>query len=355
MSIDFRKVLITGGVGFVGANLAIFLSRQLPNLSITCLDNLKRRGSEFNIRRLQEANVPFIHGDVRCPEDLDSLDVDLLIECSAEPSILAGYKAPLYMINTNFVGAVHCLELCRRFGAAFLFISTSRVYPIPSLLEIQLIETDERFTPCADQALPGISPLGISEEFPISGPRSLYGAAKYASELFIEEYHAAYHVPTVINRCGIIAGPWQMGKVDQGIVALWVMRHHFQMPLCYIGFGGTGKQVRDFLDIDDFCALVLMQLTHFDKVNGQVFNIGGGPKRSVSLRELTELCRMKMGCEIPLGSESSTRPGDVPFYVTDNSRISAALGWSPVLSREETIEKIARWVRDNEQMLRPLL
>src|SRR5438477_348415 len=117
---------------------------------------------------------------------------------------------------------------------------------------------------------------GISEEFPLSGARSLYGATKLASELFIEEYAYAYGLRAVVDRCGVLAGPWQMGKVDQGFVALWVARHLFEGRLSYIGFGGSGKQVRDVLHVDDLCDLVTRQIARLDDVGGEVFNVGGG-------------------------------------------------------------------------------
>src|SRR3954471_18901931 len=175
-----RTVLVTGGAGFVGSNLSIALSARHPDWSVLALDNLRRRGSELNLPRLKQADVEFVHGDVRELSDLMALDhVDAIVECSAEPSALAGAVGPTeYVVHSNLLGAYHCLELARRDGAQMIFLSTSRVYPLRHLLGIRLEEAGTRFEIAAEQELPGISPRGIGEEFPLWGPRTLYGATK---------------------------------------------------------------------------------------------------------------------------------------------------------------------------------
>lgn len=355
MSLPFQSILITGGAGFVGSNIAIYLKTAYPKCRISCLDNLKRRGSELNLDRLRESEIPFIHGDIRCPEDLEIPEIDLLLECSAEPSVLAGYQSPHYTIQTNLGGAVNCLELCRRRGAAFFFISSSRIYPIDPLSKISLLEEPTRFTPAPDQFLPGISSHGIAETFPLDGHRSLYGASKYCGELLADEYRAAFEVPFVINRCGILTGPWQMAKVDQGLIALWLIRHYFGHPLHYIGFGGSGKQVRDFLDIDDYCDLLRIQLESFAHYEGKTFNVGGGPERSASLLELTEFSRTVTGNTVDTIPFMETRPGDIPYYVTDCSKIQDFSGWKPRRSPLDTFRKIVAWIQENEAHVKRLL
>src|SRR4051794_21077618 len=221
--LSHRALLITGGAGFVGSNLAIWFKERYPDLQVTALDNLRRRGSETNLPRLREHGIEFIHGDIRNPEDLrfDGRKIDLILECSAEPSVLAGFgEAPDYVINTNLVGTINCLELARRSGADLVFLSTSRVYPVSTLNSVATEEGETRFTLDARQALPGVSEHGIAEDFPLEGARSLYGATKLCSELLIQEYGAMYGLRFIINRCGVITGPWQMGKVDQGVFAL---------------------------------------------------------------------------------------------------------------------------------------
>jgi len=142
-----RRVLITGGSGFVGSALGIGLVQSHPDWEIIALDNLKRRGSELNLPRLKQAGIQFIHGDVRNSEDLDpsALKPDLILECSAEPSVLAGYNSPGYVLQTNLMGTINCLELARQVQADFIFLSTSRVYPIAHLNSLQFTETETRF------------------------------------------------------------------------------------------------------------------------------------------------------------------------------------------------------------------
>jgi CDP-paratose 2-epimerase len=352
---SFDSVLVTGGAGFVGSNLAIGLVGALPDTRMTVVDNLKRRGSELNLPRLAAHGVRFVHGDVRNPEDLAFDGCDLIIECSAEPSVLAAYDgAADYVVRTNLLGTVNCLELARRTGAAMLFLSTSRVYPLQALNAIETIESATRFDIAPRQALAGVSPRGISEDFPLAGARTLYGATKLASELLVAEYGELYGMRYVIDRCGVIAGPWQMGKVDQGVFALWLGRHYFGQPLTYNGWGATGRQVRDVLHIDDLVTLVTTQLARFDELNGRTFNVGGGPEGSLSLAETTTLCQEITGRTIPIAPELADRPGDIKVYVTDNARVQAATGWRPQRSPRQVLEDIHAWMRDHESFVAPL-
>ena len=259
---DFKKILITGGAGFVGSNIAIKLRQQFPNTKITCLDNLNRRGSELALKRLKQAGIDFIHGDIRNREDLELNDTyDLIIECSAEPSVLAGINSsPDYLINTNLIGTINCLEVARKTGANVFFLSTSRIYPISYINELDYTESEWRFNISDDQKTIGASSEGIAENFPLDKPRSLYGTTKLASELLLAEYIDTYGVKGILNRCGVITGPWQMGKVDQGVFVLWVAKHYFNQSLSFIGYGGEGKQVRDFIHIDDLYKAIVTQL-----------------------------------------------------------------------------------------------
>jgi CDP-paratose 2-epimerase len=358
MPIPYKSILITGGAGFVGTNISLALKEAHPEVRVLALDNLKRRGSELNLGALRERGVEFVHGDVRNREDLlvAGKDVDLILECSAEPTVLAGHggDSPDYVVNTNLMGTINCLELARRNRADMLFLSTSRVYPVQQLNGIATTDAGTRFALDPEQHRPGLSNEGISEMFSLEGPRSLYGATKLCSELLIEEYAAMYDVRAVVNRCSVVAGPRQMGKLDQGVFTLWVVRHHFQWPLSYIGWGGEGKQVRDVLHVDDLAELVGLQLSRFEELAGQTFNVGGGAENSLSLLETTQLCCELTGHTVPMTSERKTRPFDIKWYVTDNHRVTEATGWSPRTSASETLTSIAEWVRTTESELRPV-
>jgi len=351
-----KKVLITGGAGFVGSNLACFLARDYPAWQVISLDNLHRTGSELNLPRLKEAGVSFVHGDIRRVEDLESVgDIDLLVECSAEPSVLAGYgESPNYLIQTNLVGTLNCLEKCRQTSADIVFLSTSRVYPMTVINKLKFIEGDTRLKLGPQQSTPGVSEHGFSEELSLNGVRSLYGGTKLCSEIMIQEYIAAYGIKGIINRCGVLTGPWQMGKIDQGFVALWVARHFWDGELTYIGYGGLGKQVRDILHIEDLYSLLRIQIKRFDEFNGKIFNVGGGNELSISLCELTELCREVTGKKISISSIHQTRQADIPYYVTDCRRVQEATGWFPKRTLKDIVCDICSWLEKRETVLRPI-
>ena len=352
-----NTIVITGGAGFLGSSLAVHLRQAMPQAGIIALDNLRRRGSELILDRLHSADVHFVHGDIRNREDLEALPAcDVLLECSAEPSVLAGYAAgPARVINTNLLGTANCLEYARRAGARVIFFSTSRVYPFEALNGARYVEGETRYEWTDDQNVPGISSRGVTEAFPLEGARSFYGMTKLASERLLEEYRYAFGTRFIINRCGLLAGPWQMGKADQGVLAYWVLRHALGMPLKYIGFGGAGKQVRDFLHVDDLAPLVQEQIERFDAFEGATFNVGGGREHSVSLRELTELCCAATGNEVPVGSERGTRPADVRIYLSDCGRLFARTAWRPRRTARETIEDIARWTAERTDELRRVM
>ncbi|HEV7126972.1 MAG TPA: NAD-dependent epimerase/dehydratase family protein [Ktedonobacterales bacterium] len=354
-ALRFQTILITGGAGFVGSNLAIWLKSRYPATHIIAADNLRRGGSETNLPRLREHGIEFVHCDIRNPEDLrlERRPIDLILECSAEPSVLAGYAdAPDYVINTNLVGTINCLELARRCGASVVFLSTSRVYPIATLNTLAWGETDTRFVLSDAQSVLGASAHGIAETFPLEGARSLYGTTKLCSELLIQEYGAMYGIPYIINRCGVLTGPWQMGKVDQGVFTLWVAMHYFQRDLSYIGWGGAGKQVRDLLHIADLADLLDIQLGRFAEFSGMTFNVGGGVASSLSLCETTELCQEITGHTIPIQHVDVNRPADLALYITDHRRITQATGWAPRRTPRETLAAIYDWIRSAEPLVR---
>jgi CDP-paratose 2-epimerase len=353
----YENILITGGAGFVGTSIGTALKREYPESRVVALDNLHRRGSELNLPRLRQEGIHFVHGDIRSVEDLEGLadTPGLIIECSAEPSAQAGYGAsPEYLVRTNLVGCFHCLELARRSRSDFIFLSTSRVYPVGKLNRLAYREEPSRFALADEQPFPGASAYGVSESFPLEGARSLYGMTKLASELMITEYADAYGLQTVINRCGLIAGPGQMGKTDQGVIALWAAAHYFRRPLSYIGFGGTGKQVRDIVHVDDLVSLVLDQVRDISRHNGQTFNAGGGAAQSASLRELTAICEEVTGNRIEIAQDTHDRPADVRIYITDHRALTDSTGWSPRHDPRGVVADITDWLRSDESHLRSI-
>jgi CDP-paratose 2-epimerase len=351
------RILITGGAGFVGSHLSLCFKREKPDSAVVAFDNLRRRGSELALRRLAAGGVEFRHGDIRNREDLaDAGGLDLLIECSAEPSVQAGLSGgDRYLINTNLIGTINCLDHARRHDAAVVFLSTSRVYPIALLRELPLVPTETRLVIPQGNTGPGWSARGITEQFPLSGSRSLYGATKLSSELIIAEYVALYGLRAVINRCGVLTGPWQMGKVDQGFIVLWAARHLFGGALSYNGFGGAGLQVRDVLHVKDLYRLVRKQVAQITSYSGEIYNVGGGVDCSVSLAELTDECMRHTGRRLLITSKQETNPVDIPYYVSDNAAVTAATGWRPQFSLTDILDDIFEWLRNHRGEVEAIL
>ena len=351
------RILITGGAGFVGSSLALALRRDDPSAHVVAFDNLRRRGSERKLGRLRRHGVEFVHGDVRQPADLEALPggFDFVIDAAAEPSVRAGSDgAPGYVLETNLLGTIHCLEFCRRRAGHLVFLSTSRVYSIEPLRALALEERETRFELEPRQRLAGVSSHGLAESFPTGGARSFYGASKLAAEMLVQEYVAAAGLSALINRCGVIAGPGQLGREDQGVFTLWVVRHHFRQALRYTGFGGAGKQVRDLLHPEDLFELVSRQLAAIDSHRGSVFNVGGGAEGSTSLREWTATCAELTGHDAPPASDPATHPVDVPWYVSDHRRASAAFDWKPRRGPREIAADVLAWLRAGGDGLRNL-
>lgn len=348
-------ILITGGAGFIGSNLALKFkeldSNKVPeygNLKeVYCMDNLHRSGSELNVTRLRDNKINLIRGDIRNKEDFPVESPDVIIECSAEPSVMAGINSsPEYLIHTNLLGTINCLEYARKHDSDFIFLSTSRVYPIKYLRKLKLTDDTIRF----DLDYPYIE--GIPESFPLDAPRTLYGTTKLASELLIQEYNDVYGLKTIINRCGLIAGQGQFGKTDQGVITLWLAKHFYNQPLTIYGY--HGRQVRDVLNVKDLFDLVLEELKR-KTLSGQTFNVGGGYQNSISLNQLTTLCQEITGNHPKISYVDEIRQGDIPIYISDNKKVMEATDWSPKIDIRTTVTEIIKWIQDNSELLKPIL
>ena len=345
------RILVTGGCGFVGAAICRGLVRQASGTEITVLDSLRRAGAEGNRTELLTLGVRVVHGDVRLPSDVEAVGpFDWVIDAAAEPSVLAGAAGgrgatTRQLAEHNLLGTVNLLEAAARCNAGVVLLSTSRVYSIPALVGLPLVERSDRRGPAfvldpARPMPPGVTAAGIGESFSTAAPVSLYGATKLASETLALEYAHRFGTPLVIDRCGVMAGPRQFGKADQGIFSWWIHAWASRRPLGYIGFGGRGLQVRDCLHPDDLVDLLVVQLRLAAGGDPILCNVSGGMASATSLAQLSQWCAGRFGDREVTASDES-RPYDLPWVVLDHGLASARFGWRPRRTAEATLDEIA--------------
>jgi CDP-paratose 2-epimerase len=342
------KILITGICGFVGSALAKALLTNRTGLEIIGIDNFIRPGSETNRAELKALGIKILHGDIRSSSDLEGImNIDALIDAAANPSVLAGVDGKTssrQLVEHNLLGTINLLELCKANKAAFILLSTSRVYSIPPLANLPIRVRDGAFTPDDSQGAlpPGISRAGVDEQFSTQSPVSLYGSTKLASEALALEYGETFGFPVFINRCGVMAGAGQFGRADQGIFAYWINSHLRKKNLGYIGFDGLGHQVRDCLHPADLAPLLLSQLFSQSTLSteNRVLNVSGGLESAMSLRQLTAWCDDRFSSH-PVVSKPENRPFDIPWMVLDSSKARELWRWQPNFSVSEILEEIA--------------
>lgn len=349
------RVLISGVCGFVGSSLAHYLIEQDSSIEVSGFDNFIRAGSETNRRKLQALGVKVSHADLRVQSDIDALPAsDWVIDAAANASVLAGVDgrtSSRQILEHNLGGTVQMLEYCKEHRAGFLLLSTSRVYSIPPLAALPMRVEGGAFHLDATRELPaGVTSLGVAESFSVHAPVSLYGSTKLCSEVLALEYGEAFGLPVWIDRCGVLAGAGQFGRADQGIFSYWIHSWAQRRPLGYIGFGGTGHQVRDCLHPRDLARLVLAQVRDPRRAASRTQNVAGGADHAMSLRQLSGWCERRFGSHA-VASDAAERPFDIPWMVMDASLAAQQWQWRPEISLEETLEEIARHAAENPEWL----
>lgn len=346
------KVLITGICGFAGNAIARSLLRYREGLIIHGIDNLSRKGSESNLEPLRQLGCQIRVADLRTPGILsDFPQVDWLIDAAAEPSVLAGTGSSSSedLLHTNLGTTIPMLEFCKKFRIPFTLLSTSRVYGIQALQGIRLESKGTAFHPALGQT-PDFS-SGIPEDFPQNPPLSLYGVSKRCSELLALEYCGAFDFPVWINRCGVLAGPRQFGKADQGIFSFWIHRWARKLPLKYIGFGAKGLQVRDCLNPEDLVPLLLQQFDCTDHTaKPQIINLSGGIHSATSLQELSHWCSDRFGPH-NVNASDENRPFDAAWIVLNSDRALREWNWMPSTPKEQLFDSIAQHAEANPKWL----
>ena len=290
-------------------------------------DNLNRRGSELNLPRLREAGVEFVHGDVREPRRpaRRSAAIDAIVECSAEPSVLAGRRRRRRLPRAARTSSAryNCLELAPpRRRAARVPLDEPRLSRRGARARSPTRRRETRFELDAEQPLPGVSARGIAEDFPLDGRAHALRRDEARGRAADRRVRRRFGLRAVVDRCGVIAGPWQMGKVDQGVFTHWMLAPPASAaPLRYIGYGGAGKQVRDLLHVDDLVDLIDEQLAEPERWAGRRCNVGGGRDvLAVAARDDRRSAASSPGATVDVEPTPSDRPGDVPIYVSDCSR-----------------------------------
>lgn len=347
------KILITGICGFAGHAMALGLQDALGEGTEICgIDNLSRAGSWLNRSSLAVRGIKVVHGDIRSESDVDACGkIDWVIDAAANPSVLGGVdgrSSSRQLVEHNLGGTINLLEFCKRRGAGFILLSTSRVYNIPQLCGLEFEVSDSAFVPVASQDFPiGLSSDGVSESASTASPISLYGATKVASENLALEYGYTFDLPVFIDRCGVLAGAGQFGRADQGIFSFWLHSWHAKRPLRYIGFDGTGHQVRDCLHPRDLVSLLARQL---QAPAVETVNLGGGIANSRSLAQLSRWCTERWGA-LEVQADQEPRAFDVPWIAMDASMAKSKWGWQPDVGIDEVLEEIARHAEENPDWL----
>ncbi len=337
-----RRILITGGAGFIGSNLADHFLGQGD--AVVVYDNLSRPGTEENLRWL-EANHPqrleVVRGDVRHAEAVADVvkDVDVVYHLAAQVAVTTSVTDPRSDFEINALGTFNVVEGVRRSGhkPVLIYTSTNKVYG--RMEDVTVVEQETRY---AYRDLP----WGVAEGRPLDF-HSPYGCSKGAADQYVRDYARIYDLPHVVFRMSCIYGPRQFGTEDQGWVAHFVIASVLGRPIVIYG---DGKQVRDVLFVSDLVRAFELAIERIDVTAGQVYNIGGGPENTLSVwAEFGPLLRELTGRDIAVGY-GNWRPGDQKVYISDVRKAGESFGWEPLVSCRQGVAALVDWVRGNQEL-----
>ncbi len=334
-----RRVLITGGAGFIGSNLADRLLREGHTVQV--FDNLSRSGAERNLRRLQE-----IHGDDRLTITIDDTrdraavrravwQAEQVFHFAAQVAVTTSLTDPMEDFEVNARGTMNLLDALRRLDnpPSVVFTSTNKVYG--ALEDVKLREDRTRYEPIDKH----LRTHGLSEARPVEF-HSPYGCSKGAADQYVLDFARRCCVPGVVFRMSCIYGPGQFGTEDQGWVAHFMIQAMKGRP---IRIYGDGKQVRDILFIEDLLDAFVLAQNHIETLSGRAFNIGGGPERTISLIELLDHIEAATG-ERPATDHDSWRTADQQWYVSDTTAFHEATGWCPRVDVGDGLDRLHQWI-----------
>jgi CDP-paratose 2-epimerase len=337
------KTLITGGAGFIGSNYANRCLARGEDLII--FDNLSRNGAQLNLDWLRkthgEKSFELVVGDVRNAAEIEktAARADRIVHLAAQVAVTTSVTDPVTDFSINAQGTFNTLEAARKSGKnpSFIYSSTNKVYG--GMDDVKVVESATRY----DYA--GL-PEGAAEDQPLDF-HSPYGCSKGCGDQYVRDYHRIYGLPTTVFRQSCIYGLRQFGIEDQGWVAWFVIAAISGHPITIYG---DGKQVRDVLFVEDLLDAYDAALSNPKKAAGQIFNVGGGRKNTISIwLEFKPILERLLGKEIPV-SWSDWRPGDQPVYISDIRKASRVLGWQPKVSADAGIARLFNWVKENRSL-----
>jgi CDP-paratose 2-epimerase len=335
---EYRPVLVTGGCGFIGANLADALAAR--GTPVVALDSLARDGSRENAEWLKSRHGNLIEirrGDVRNPATVEACaaGANAVLHLAGQVAVTTSVEDPIDDFETNARGTLNVLEAVRRRNpqAPVLFASTNKVYGHVLAMQ-QVRRQGERYVPVDFRC-----GRGISENAALDF-HSPYGCSKGTADQYVRDYARVFGLRTAVIRMSCIYGPRQFGTEDQGWIAHFFMQALRGQPIMIYG---DGYQVRDALHVDDAVAAWLAILDGIDAVKGQVFNLGGGADNAISLRELLALME-KMNRRPADICYRDWRPGDQPWYVSDTAALRRALSWRPRVPVHEGLKSLDAWL-----------
>ncbi len=331
-------ILITGGAGFIGSNLADhFLAK---GEDVTVYDNFSRKGVERNAEWLasKHKSVNIIRGDTR---DFDPLkkaakDADAIYHTAGQVAVTTSVQDPREDFEINALGTLNVLEAARaaKTDPTVIFTSTNKVYG--GMEDVNVVEKESRYD------YDGL-PYGATESQPLDF-HSPYGCSKGAADQYVRDYARIYGLKNVVFRMSCIYGTRQFGTEDQGWVAYFTLASVFDWPLTIYG---DGKQIRDLLFVSDLVNAFDLATQNISKTKGDIFNMGGGPDNTISLLELLDHLETLTGQkkEVPF---ADWRPGDQKVYYSDIRKAKETFGWEPKVGKKEGVEKLFQWIRENE-------